>query len=72
MSYDMYKPESWIQFAKDWNAGMSVKDMAAKYGVGIPTVRNWVAHLRKKGVNIVKRVRGGYPIDAKKINAALK
>ena len=72
MSYDFYKPETWITFAKDWNGGMSAKDMAKKYGVGVPTVRNWVAHLRKKGVQLEKRVRGGYPIDVKAINKALK
>ena len=72
MSYDMYKPESWIEFAKDWNAGKTAQELAEKYGVGKATVRNWVAHLRKKGVNLTKRVKGGYPIDVKKINAALK
>ena len=74
MSYDMYKPASWVQFAKDWNDGMSTKDMAKKYAVPIGTVRNWVASLRKKGVNLTKRqgVGGGYPIDVEKINAALK
>ena len=72
MSYDMYKPASWIQFAKDWNAGMRADEMAKKYAVNIQTIRNWVAHLRKKGVNLEKRVKGGYPIDVEKINAALK
>ena len=72
MRYDMYKPASWVQFAKDWNSGMSAADMAKKYAVGQATIRNWVATLRKKGVNLKKRVKGGYPIDVEKINAALK
>lgn len=69
---DMYKPESWVQFAKDWNAGLSAKELGKKYAVGTATVRNWVAMLRKKGIKLEKRVKGGYPIDVKAINKALK
>jgi uncharacterized protein YjcR len=68
---DMQKQESWIQFAKDWNAGSPVKALARKYGCEVSTVRNWVAMLRKKGVKLKSRQKAVYQIDAKLINRAL-
>lgn len=50
--------KDWIQFAKFWNKGMSVKELAHKFGASEATVRNWVNVLRKKGVSLNKRVRG--------------
>ena len=68
---DMHNLNSWISFSKDWNNGVSVKDMAVKYGCEEATIRNWVAMLRKKGVKLVSRQRGGYDIDVKAINRSL-
>lgn len=47
-----------IEFSRDWNSGMSVADMASKYGVKPVTIRSRVSALRKKGVNVVKRSSG--------------
>jgi transposase len=47
-----------IEFARDWNSGMSVPDMAKKYAVKEVTVRSRVASLRKKGVKLPKRTSG--------------
>ena len=62
-----------IEFARDWNNGVSVADMASKYSIKPATVRNRVASFRKKGVNLVPRSRG-FSLgedDVKKINAAI-
>ena len=62
----------WIQFCKDWNSGMTAKDMASKYGCNVSTIRNWVNTLRKKGVKLEKRVKSHLEIDVETVNRALR
>ena len=50
--------KDWIQFAKMWNSGKTVKELAEQFGCTEATVRNWVNVLRKKGVSLEKRTRG--------------
>ena len=63
-----------IEFSRDWNTGMSVKEMASKYGVKEASIRSRVSSLRKKGVKLASR-KGGLALteqEVAKINAALK
>lgn len=60
-----------IMFCKDWNAGVSVKEMAIKYAIKPVTVRSRVASLRKKGVKVEKRSAAKVEIDVKTINRSL-
>ena len=61
----------WIAFCQDWNAGLTAKELAVKYGASVPTVRNWVASLRKKGVNLKKRTASHLEIDVAAVNRKL-
>lgn len=65
--------KDWIQFAKYWNEGMTVKELAEKFGASEATVRNWVNVLRKKGVKLQSRVRGTqYDLSEDDINTINK
>ena len=44
-----------IALVNDWNADVSVEDMAKKYGLAQSVVRSRVHALRKKGVNVKSR-----------------
>ena len=61
----------WIEFSKDWNNGLTAKELAAKYGAEVATIRNWVNVLRTKGVNLEKRVKSHLEIDVDEINRNL-
>jgi transposase len=59
--------------AVDWNSGKSVKEIAKKAGASVPTVRNWINIMRKKGVNLEKRVRHSHiEFDVDGINKRLR
>lgn len=60
-----------LKFAVDWNAGLTAKKLAVKYGIDVATVRNYVSALRNKGVNLEKRVKSHLDIDVKAINDGL-
>mgnify|MGYP000550839026 CR=1 FL=1 len=48
-----------VAFCKDWNDGMSVKDMANKYNLSNSVVRSRITALRKNGVRLELRQRKG-------------
>lgn len=64
-----------INFCKDWNAGMSVKDLATKYNIEPAQVRGRVNAWRKKGVKLAERRGASYSKltekEIEKINANL-
>lgn len=61
-----------IEFAKSWNAGRPVKDLAEAYKVKPSTIRIWVATLRKKGVKLESRQsRTKWEMDVAKVNRSL-
>ena len=52
------KVKTVIEFSRDWNSNMDVKEMAKKYAISVATVRSRVSSLRKQGVKLVSRKRG--------------
>ena len=60
-----------IEFVRDWNAGMSIDDMAKKYSIKPVTVRSRISAFRKKGINIQSR-RAGLVFLKKDIDAINK
>ncbi len=49
-----------VAFCKDWNAGMTVAELAAKYKISKASVRGRVNAWRKKGVELGSRRGPGY------------